>query len=217
MRTLILAAAIAIAPAAAFAQPARAYVNGTGGFATTTDGTSGDVSAEAGVKVAPHLFVFGDVGRFHNLQPSEVTSAVDATTATLSTLGIDVTGNARVPAWYTTGGVRAEIPTGHHVMPYVFGSVGLARLTPEATFSYNSGTIGATTPTVGDDVTPQVVSLGNYTQPAATNALMISGGGGIEAPIAGRLVLDASYRISRVNAESPLHPQGLTFGVGYRF
>jgi hypothetical protein len=35
----------------------------TGGFAATTDTTSGNAVAEAGVRVAPHLLVFGDVGR----------------------------------------------------------------------------------------------------------------------------------------------------------
>jgi hypothetical protein len=70
MRTFVLAAIIAAAPAAGFAQTHRAYVNGTGGFATTPDGTSGELSGEAGVKVAPHLYAFGDIGQYHNLQPS---------------------------------------------------------------------------------------------------------------------------------------------------
>jgi len=217
MRTWIIAAAIVAAPAAVFAQTTRAYVNGAGGFATTPDGTSGDLLGEAGVKVAPHLYVFGDVGRFRNLQPSEVQPVVDTTTATLSTLGIDVTGTARVPAWYSTGGVRAEIPTRSRITPYVFGGAGVAHLTPKAAFSYTSGTLGDSTPTVGDDVTSQLVSLGDFTQPAATNALMLSTGAGIEAPIARHVMFDAGYHFSHVNADTPLHAQGLTFGVGYRF
>ena len=217
MRTFIMAAAIVAIPAATFAQSTRAYIDGAGGFATTGEGTSGNVLAEGGVKVAPHLFVFGDVGRFHNLLPSEVQPAVDSATQTLSALGVDVSGDARVPAWYTSGGLRAQIPAGNRLTPYVFGSVGVARLTPHATFSYTSGTLGEISPSVGDDVTTQVISMGEFTQPAATNAMMFSGGAGVEAPIAGRLVVDASYRLSRVNWDSPLHTQGLTFGVGYRF
>lgn len=216
MRTIILAAIVAAAPASAFAQT-HAYVNGAGGFATTTDGTSEDVLGEAGVRVAPNLFVFGDVGRFHNLQPSAVQPAIDTTVQTLSAIGVDVTSTSSVPAWYTSGGVRYQIPTRARVTPYVFTSVGMARLTPRATFSYTSGQLGDTPPNTGDDVTSQLVSLGDFTQPAATNALMISGGGGIEAPIARHLVVDAGYRLSHVNADTPLHAQGLTFGVGYRF
>ena len=132
MRTIILAAIVAAAPASAFAQT-HAYVNGAGGFATTTDGTSGDVLGEAGVRVAPNLFVFGDVGRFHNLQPSAVQPAIDTTVQTLSAIGVDVTSTSSVPAWYTSGGVRYQIPTRARVTPYVFTSVGMARLTPRAT------------------------------------------------------------------------------------
>jgi hypothetical protein len=217
MRTFILATVIAAAPAAAFAQAPRAYVSGAGGFATTADGTSGDVRGEAGVTIAPHVFVFGDVGRFHNLQPSSVQPAVDAASQSLSAIGVDVTGSAQVPAWYTSGGVRLQIPAGSRLTPYVFTSLGMARLTPKATFSYASGTLGDTAPAIGDDVTSQVVSTGTFTQPPSTAALMWSGGGGVEAPIARGLVFDASYRLSRVSADTPLHAQGLTFGVGYRF
>lgn len=217
MRNLLLAAAIVVSPSAVFAQTTHAYVNGAGGFATTVDGTSGDLVGEAGVRIAPNVFVFGDVGRFHNLQPSSLQSDVDNATQTLSTLGVDVTATARVPAWYSAGGLRVQVPTRRRVTPYVFGSIGAARLTPRATFNYNSGPLGDTTPTAGDDVTSQIVASGDFMQPPSSTALMLSGGGGIEAPIARRLVVDASYRLSRVNANTPLHAQGLTFGIGYRF
>jgi opacity protein-like surface antigen len=217
MRTLVLAAIIAAIPAAGFAQTHRAYINGTGGFATTPDGTSGELSGEAGVKVAPHLYLFGDVGQYHNLQPSGLQPTVDATTATLASLGVDVTGTARIPAWYSTGGVRAAIPTGSRFTPYVFGSLGMAHLMPHATFSYDGGTLADSAPVAGDDVTSTLVTLGDFTQPASSNALMVTTGGGIEAPIAKRVVFDASYHFSHVNADTPLHAQGLAFGVGYRF
>ena len=55
-----------------------------GGFAASPDTTSADVMAEGGVRIAPHLFAFGDVGRFRNLQPSDAQPAVDSTTAELS-------------------------------------------------------------------------------------------------------------------------------------
>jgi len=79
MRTLVLAAIIAAVPASGFAQTHRAYVNGTGGFATTPDGMSGELSGEAGVKVAPHLYASGDIGQYRNLQPSGLQPAVDST------------------------------------------------------------------------------------------------------------------------------------------
>jgi hypothetical protein len=73
------------------------------GFAVSPDGTSGDVLGEVGVRIAPHLSVFGDIGQFHNLQPSQAQPAVDAVTETLANGGLSVTGEARVPAWYSMG------------------------------------------------------------------------------------------------------------------
>jgi hypothetical protein len=106
-----------------------------------------------------------------------------------------------------------------HVSPYVFGGVGFARMTPDATFTYSSGTlVGALTPPVsGDDVTSQITSLGDYTQPAATTSFMYALGGGVEAPIAGHLVADVGYRVSRVSSDTPVTAQSVTFGLGYKF
>jgi opacity protein-like surface antigen len=219
MNALLIAAALALAAAPSYAQGSSVYANVAGGFAVSPDGTSGDVLGEVGVRVAPHLSVFADIGQFHNLQPSQAQPAVDGTDATLAAGGLSVTGVARVPAWYSMGGVGWTVPMNAHVSPYVFGGLGFARLTPSATFTYTSGTLlGATIPpTAGDDVTAQIVSLGDYTQPPASTAFMFSLGGGVEAPIAPHLVADVGYRVSRVSADSPVSAQSVTFGVGYRF
>ena len=50
-------------------------------------------------------------------------------------------GVARVPAWYSMGGLRYSVPMSGRVSPYVFGGAGFARLSPKATFTYASGTI----------------------------------------------------------------------------
>ena len=195
------------------------YANLAGGFAVSPDGTSGDVLGEVGVRIAPHLSVFGDIGQFHNLQPSLVQASVDNTDATLAAGGLTVNGIARVPAWYSMGGLRYSTPMIARLSPYVFGGVGVARLTPTAQFVYSSGTLlgAATTPASGDDVTAQLVSLGDFTQPPASNAFMFAVGGGVEAPIAPHLVADIGYRVSRVSADTPVSAQSVTFGVGYRF
>ena len=54
------------------------------------------------------------------------------------------------------------------------------------------------TPTAGDDVTSQLVSLGDFTQPAATTAFMFTLGGGVDVPVAPHLMIDVGYRVSRV-------------------
>jgi hypothetical protein len=219
MKILLITATLALAAVPAFAQSSNVYANVAGGFAVGPDGTSGDMLGEVGVHLTPRLSVFGDIGQFHNLQPSTVQPSVDSTAATLAAGGLSVTGEARVPAWYSMAGVRWTSPETARLTPYVFGGAGFARLTPSAKFTYNSGTlVGAVTaPVSGDDVTTQLVSLGDFTQPPASTAFMFSVGGGVETPIAPHLVADVGYRVSRVSADTPLNAQSVTFGVGYRF
>jgi hypothetical protein len=111
-------------------------------FAVSPDTTSGDVLGEIGVKIAPRLMVFGDVGQFHNLQPSDIQPGVDNVTSALAAAqGLNVMGIGRVPAWYSIGGLRYEVATRSHVSPYLLGGIGFARLTPEAPFTFTSGTL----------------------------------------------------------------------------
>jgi opacity protein-like surface antigen len=218
MRELIIVAACIVCGAApSFAQSERGYVSVGGGVAISPDATSGNVLGEVGVRVARNLFVFGDVGQFHNLQPSLAQPTVDATALALSSEGISVTGTARVPAWQMLGGVRYLIPTHAGPTPYVLGGAGLARLSPTAQFLYASGTIVGAAPVPGDDVTSQLTTLGDYTNPAATNAFMFTVGGGVQMPIAPRLSVDVGYRVSRINSDTPVNAQSILAGVGYRF
>ena len=219
MKVLILvAASIAFTGGPLFAQSARGYVAGAGGFAISPDATSGDAVGEIGVRIAPGLLVFGDLGQFHNLQPSGVQPTVDSTTATLSGSGLNVIGIGRVPAVYSVGGLRFDAPTKSRVAPYVLGGIGIAHLTPQAQFTYSSGPLpDGSTPAVGDDVTSQIETAGAFTVPTPTNAFMFTIGGGVEVPVARHWAVDAGYRFSRVNADTPLNTQGVTFGFGYRF
>ncbi len=220
MRTVILAVALTTLTAAPLlAQSERGYLDGAGGFVASPDRTSGDLLLEGGVRIAPHLLVFGDLGRFHDLQPSDVQPLVDsATSQLLANQGLGVTGTGRVPATYSIGGLRYERPATHHVAPYVLGGIGMARLMPTAHFAFASGTLpDGTTASVGDDVTNQVISTGAFITPTPTNAFMFSLGGGVDVPMAKHWMVDAGYRFSRVKADTPLNAQGATFGFGYRF
>ena len=217
-RVITVTAIMVLAAAPSFAQPVRGFVTGAGGFAVSPDTTSGDWLGEAGVRVAPHLFVFGDLGQFHNLQPSEVQPAIDTTTAMVSQSGLTVVGSGRVPATYGLGGLRFEVPTRSRFAPYVFGGVGMAHVAPTATFTYTSGPLpDNSTPAVGDDVTTQLETAGDFGAPAAQNKVMYSLGGGIEVPVARHWAIDAGYRFSRISTDTPVHAQGMTFGFGYRF
>jgi opacity protein-like surface antigen len=220
MRALFVAVTLSLLSAVpSLAQTERGYVTGVGGFAASTDTTSGNVLFDAGVRVAPHLLVFGNLGQFHNLQPSDAEPAVDSTMATLSgTQGLNVIGTARVPALYSVGGVRYELPTRARVSPYVSAGLGFARLSPTAQFTYASGVLpDGSTPLVGTDVTSQLVTAGYFRAPPAENAFMYTIGTGVDIPVAQHWAVDVGYRFSRVSADTPLNAQGMTFGFGYRF
>ena len=221
MKALIIAAAaIVMAAGPVFAQTTqdqRAYVTAGGGVAISSDATSGDVAFEAGMRIAPNLFVFGNIGQFHNLQPSQLQPTVDSTDLTLAASGLTVNGTARVPALHAVAGLRYEIPTSKGFSPYVLGGIGFARLSPTAQFTYQSGTLTGFTPTVGEDVTTQLESLGDYTQPASSTAFMFTLGGGVDVPVAPHLMVDVGYRVSRVSADTPVSANSFVAGFGYRF
>jgi opacity protein-like surface antigen len=177
---------------------------------------------EAGVRVAPHVTAFGNIGRFANLK-GDLQPTLDAATTALSEQGLGVTSGGTLPAWYGLGGLRAEFPASAHALPYVLGGLGAARLNPTAQFTYASGTMpDGVTPDVGTDVTSTLMTLGSYTAPPASNALMFMLGGGVEIPTVPHWSVDLGYRYSRIAADSTLSAAALntnvmTFGFGYRF
>ena len=231
MSTSMIAATVALLTAAplladekgAGGGDASGYVTGLGGFARSIGNTTGDVVVEGGVRIAPHVMVIGNVGRFGNLQ-ADLQPTLDATTSALAAnQGLSVIGGGSVPASYFTGGLRVEIPINGNVMPYVLGGVGVARLNPTAQFTFSSWILpDGSTPAVGTDVTTAITSAGSFTAPPASSAMMFTLGGGVQVPVAPHWVVDAGYRFSRIAADttlsaSPLTPNGMTFGFGYRF
>jgi len=217
MRAMIVVGAMLLSTSGPLFAQSRGYVELGGGIAASPDATSGNVVGEAGVRVAPSLFVFGDVGQFHNLQPSLVQPTVDLTDALLAVNGVALTGTARVPAWYSLGGIRYVAQAHSGVAPYVLAGAGVARLTPAAQFTYQSGPLGDAPPSAGADVTSQLVTLGDFAQPAASTAFMIAAGGGVEVPVAPHVTVDVGYRLSRINTDTPLVAHSVVAAVGYRF
>lgn len=200
-----------------------AYVAGLAGFATSTGNTTGDVAIEGGVRIAPHVKLFADLGHFGDLR-GDLQPTLDATTAALSAnQGLSVLGGGKLPATYFTGGLRVDVPTGTRVVPYLLGGAGVAHLSPTAQFTFSSGTLpDGSIPDVGADVTSALTASGSFTAPPASSAFMFTFGGGVQFPVSRHLVTDAAYRYSRIAADtalsaSPLTANGMTFGFGYRF
>jgi opacity protein-like surface antigen len=213
-------------PALAQEQPAsdpRGFVSASGGFVSALGDKTSDFRFETGVRVAPHLMVFGNVGRFGDLHV-DLQPQIDAATSSLAANdSLDVNGTATVPAWYGTGGLRYSVPVRGPVSPYVLGGIGFARLSPTAQFTFNGGVLpDGSTPTPGADVTSAIEAGGLFANPPASTQLMWTTGGGALIGMGPHLALDAGYRYSRINADTTLNTSafnanGLTFGVGYRF
>ena len=167
--------------------------------------------------------VFGNVGRFNDLQ-GDLQPTLDATTAALAANdGLTVIGGGNLPATYASGGLRVEIPINSRVMPYVLGGIGVAHLSPSPQFLFSSGVMpDGSSPAIGANVTTAIVAAGDVTPPPASNALMLTVGAGMQVPVAPHWVIDAGYRYSRIGSDTtlsatPLSANGVTFGFGYRF
>jgi opacity protein-like surface antigen len=203
-------------------QNANGYVSGFGGAVWAGGNSTGSALFEGGVRVAPHVMVFTNVGRFTDLK-ADLQPSLDSAAANLSGEGIGVTPGGKLPAWYGVGGLRAEIPASKRVFPYLLGGLGAARLTPSPQLSFLSGTLpDGSVPDVGADVTATLVANGSFSSPPPSTALMLMFGGGAQVPLASHWAVDVGYRYSRIAADSTLSATRLntnlmTFGFGYRF
>ena len=213
----------------ALAASEHGYVEGTGGIQGSTAATftgstnSGSGGAQIGVRLAPHLFAIGELGRFKSLEPAAVALSVDNAIADLSTnSGVDVAGNTHMGASYGFGGLRVQWKTLHHVAPFAAAGIGAAHLTPKTTLRYIDGSLpgsdpSATMPDVGADVTTQMITAGAFAQPAASTSAVFSGSAGLTFDLARHVTADAAYRLTRIGSSTAITNQGAVFGVGLRF
>jgi opacity protein-like surface antigen len=221
--TVTLLAAVPLFAQESGGQDARGYLTGLGGFSKSVGSTSSDTLFEGGVRIAPHVMVFGSIGRFGNLQ-GDLQPTLDATSAALAAnQGLTVIGSGSLPATYGLGGLRVEVPTRGRILPYVLGGIGVARLNPAPQLSFSSGIMpDGSMPTVGTDVTAALVAAGGFTTPPASSAAMVTLGGGVQIPLAHHWAVDAGYRYAHIAADTtlsatPLNTNGMAFGFGYRF
>src|SRR4051812_43685985 len=99
----------------------------------------GNMAVEGGARIAPHIMVIGNVGRFSNLQGDLQPTLDSATAALAENQGLSVIGAGTLPAWYGTGGLRVDRPTGSRAWPYVLGTMGVARINPTPKFTFSGG------------------------------------------------------------------------------
>jgi hypothetical protein len=218
MRTFTATLALLALAATSQAQEHHGLVVGSGGVATTSEGSSGEATVEVGYRVAPHLVAFGHFGTQRNIQPSFVQPFVDTTVAALDAMNLQVVATPQVKAYSTLGGLRYEFPTGMYVTPYVFGALGMTRLSSSAAFAFTSGVApDGTKPTAGQDITDLITNGGYFTPPASSTSFATRLGGGVLIPIGARLAADVRYAWAHVNSATPINAGSLMFGVGVRF
>jgi len=215
---LILTLAIVVCGSAAYAQEPRAYVQGAAGLSSITGTTTGNANGEVGIRVAPRVVLFGNLGRMRDTGSSSMEANLNNTVTALAATDLTAIGTVRVPAWYSLGGARIDLTNRTVIKPYVFGGVGFAHLNPTTKFIYESGTtLTGNDALAGDDITSDVVASGLFTAPVATTGLMLRTGGGVQIPISRHLLGNVGYSVSRISSDTPIHTQDLTFGVGLRF
>ena len=217
----ILTLAATVWTTAAYAQEPRGYVEGNGALSRLTGSTSSaGVNGEVGIKVAPNVVLFGNIGNLRDIHWSSLQTSVDSTVTTLSTDdGLTATAKARVPTWYSMGGARIQFPNHSAITPYVFGGIGFARMNPSVRFLYQDGTtLSGNTANAGDDITADVLGSGLFTAPTPSTSLMLRTGAGVQVPISKHLLGNIGYSVSRISAaDAPIHAQDFTFGLGFKF
>ena len=215
---LILTLVVFIWSSAAYAQEPRGYVEGAAGLSAVPGATTGNAAGEIGIRVAPRVVVFGNIGRMKDAQSSALQASFNDAISALAATDLTATGTVRTPAWYSLGGARVALSNRTAIKPYVFGAVGFAHLTSSARFIYDTGTTLTGNPAaLGDDITSDVVANGFFTTPAAKTALMLRTGGGVQIPLGKYLLGNVGYSVSRISADTPIHAQDLTFGLGIKF
>jgi opacity protein-like surface antigen len=218
---------VALAAAPLFAQ--EPGLQNPSGYASVVAGpvwgggnSTGSVVFEGGARVVRHVMVYGNIGRFADLQ-GDLQPTLNATATALSNQGLGITDAGTLPAWYGIGGLRGEIPASKHALPYFLGGIGAAHLDPTTHLTFANGNLpDGSTPDVGTDVTTALTSAGTYSAPSASTDFMFMLGGGVQVPLPTHWAIDLGYRYSRIAADSTLsttaiNTNAMTFGFGYRF
>lgn len=190
---VVLALALVLVPVSAWAQGSSAntpwFVGGLGGLTFGTV-TSGAVGAQFGVRVAPNLFVIGEVGRMQNVLPKKLRDEFDNLINDLEfESGLPATVEIAVPATYGFVGVRWIQPG--QVGPFLEAGVGAGHIN----LTIKKAEIA------GFDFKNEIeTQVGND---ASATQFLVAVGGGVTARLGRVISLDAGYRFTRIATEDP--------------
>jgi len=197
-------------PASTASGPSLGYIEGIA-QASFGNVTSQSYGAEAGYRLTTILDVFVEGGWTKDVAPSEMGTAAGQIAGYLTTSGqSNVSYKVKQPVGFGQTGVRIEIPMpSSRLTPYAMAGVGFARVKQDVTFYIN-----------GADVTSNLsqygVVLGSDLAGQETKA-MVTVGGGVQCPLASRLLLDLQVRYGRIFTDPGTNVARAGVGFGIRF
>jgi hypothetical protein len=139
---------------------------------------------------------------------------------TLFATSFSTAAYAQEPRGYVEGSGALSRLTGSSTSAGLDGEVGVkvSPNYPSVRFLYQDGTTpSGSAASVGDDITADIVSNGLFTAPTPTTSLTLRTGGGVQVPISKHLLCNIGYSVSRISADTPIHAQDFTFGLGIKF
>ena len=192
-RPLLAAALLLTLPSLATAQVTSAgqrwFAGGAigGTFGTVTGAAIG---AHVGVRIAPSLFVIGDVARLQNVVPGDIRDGIrDEINAIALELGVPILFDFTMRATTAFGGVRWQAE-GRLVAPFLEGGLGIGHVKVHI----NRFDI------FGNDVRDE---LGDIFDDATATKPLMAVGGGVTGRLRPSLTMDAGYRFMRIATEDP--------------
>lgn len=197
----VVAMALAVPAQARAQEGAAGFVGALGGL---TFGTvaSAAVAGQGGVRVAPGLFVIGEVGYMRNVLPKEIRDNVDDMAELLSLVyGSPVDIRISAPATYGFGGLRLSPATGR-VEPFLEGGVGVGRVSLRLDEAKAGGV------DFRDPIAAQIDD-----EDMNTTKLLLAFGGGVTLRPSSALAVDLGYRYTRIATEDPAINTSMIYGA----
>jgi hypothetical protein len=190
MKTIAaLGASLFLIAAPASAQNDRGFVRGLAGLTFGTE-SSTLFGAGLGWNIGPNLQITADIGRMQNVMPSEIQEELDLfVELTELDLGVPIEFEARIPAFYFTGGVRLNVPTMQRFRPFVEGAGGVGRISADFHVEID-----------GEDVSDELTDEVDL-EPESKFMLMF--GGGLAFDLSQNVGVDVGYRFHRIFTEDP--------------
>jgi opacity protein-like surface antigen len=201
---VVIAMALACgAPALASAQGASAPQGFVGGLGGVTFGTvtSAAVAGQGGVRIAPDLYVIGEVGYMRNVLPKKIRDEFDDLVDEIELeAGVPVSLSVSIPAKYGFGGLRWS-PSRGAVSPFVEGGVGVAHVNAKV----DEATV------LGIDISDEVKD--GIGDDASATKFLFALGGGVNARISSALSADVGFRYTRIATDDPAINSSLLYGA----